>query len=137
MTGAAAGCGHLAFLARGGARGSADYVFIALPMRAGKRIVELVNRLADTTATVYVIPDLFISDLMRSQWTTLSGLPAVSVFDSPFDGVNGWLKRAEDLVLGTLFLVVAALPMVAIAIGVALTIPGSVLFRQRRYGLNG
>ena len=117
--------------------GTIDYVFIALPTRAEGRIVELVNRLADTTATVYVIPDLFISDLMRSQWTTLGGLPAVSVFDSPFDGVSGWLKRAEDLVLGAVFLALVALPMLAIAIGVAITTPGSVLFRQRRYGLNG
>ena len=117
--------------------GRIDYVFIALPTRAEQRIVALVNRLADTTATVYVIPDLFISDLMRAQWTTLGGLPAVSVFDSPFDGVNGWLKRAEDLLLGTFFLALAAVPMLAIAVWVALTTPGSVLFRQRRYGLNG
>ncbi|MGH8746674.1 MAG: undecaprenyl-phosphate glucose phosphotransferase [Burkholderiales bacterium] len=117
--------------------GAIDYVFIALPTRAEKRIVELVNRLADTTATVYVIPDLFISDLMRAQWTTLGGLPAVSVFDSPFDGVNGWLKRAEDLVLGGAFLALAALPMAAIAVGLKLTTPGSVLFRQKRYGLSG
>ncbi|HUJ87520.1 MAG TPA: undecaprenyl-phosphate glucose phosphotransferase [Burkholderiales bacterium] len=117
--------------------GGIDYVFIALPTRAEKRIVELVNRLADTTATVYVIPDLFISDLMRAQWTTLGGLPAVSVFDSPFDGVNGWLKRAEDVVLGSAILAVAALPMLAIALGVVLTTRGSVLFRQKRYGLSG
>jgi putative colanic acid biosynthesis UDP-glucose lipid carrier transferase len=117
--------------------GGIDYVFVALPMRAEKRIVELVNRLADTTATVYVIPDLFVSDLMRAQWTTLGGLPAVSVFDSPFDGVNGWLKRAEDLVLGGAFVAFAALPMLAIAVGVKLTTPGTVLFRQKRYGLSG
>ena len=129
--------GNFAGLVEDARAGRIDYVFIALPTRAEKRIVELVNRLADTTATVYVIPDLFISDLMRAQWTTLGGLPAVSVFDSPFDGVNGWLKRAEDLALGALFLALAALPMLAIAIGVALSSPGAVLFRQRRYGLNG
>jgi len=117
--------------------GGLDYVFIALPMRAEKRIVDLVNRLADTTATVYVVPDLFMSDLMRAQWTTLGGLPAVSVYDSPFDGVSGGLKRAEDIALASVLLAVAALPMLAIALGVKLTTPGTVLFRQRRYGLNG
>ena len=109
--------------------GKLDYVFITLPTRAEKRIVELVNRLADTTATVYVIPDLFLTDLMRAQWNTLGDLPAVSVYDSPFDGMNGWLKRAEDLLLGG--------TLTAFATGVKLTTPGSVLFRQRRYGLNG
>jgi putative colanic acid biosynthesis UDP-glucose lipid carrier transferase len=118
-------------------RGELDYVFIALPMRAEKRVVELANQLADTTATVYVVPDLFVFDLMRARWTTLGGLPAVSIYESPFDGVNGWLKRAEDLVVGSVLLVLTAIPMAAIALGVALTTPGSVIFRQRRYGLNG
>ena len=40
-------------------------------MRAEKRIVELVDRLSDTTASVYLIPDLFIFDLMRARWTKL------------------------------------------------------------------
>jgi len=100
-------------------------------------VIELVNQLADTTATVYVVPDLFVSDLMRARWTTLGGLPAVSVYESPFDGVSGWLKRAEDLVFGGVVFAFVALPMLAIAIGVKLTTPGSVIFRQRRYGLNG
>ena len=117
--------------------GELDYVFIALPMRAEKQVIELVNQLADTTANVYVIPDLFVFDLMRARWTTLGGLPAVSVYESPFDGVSGWLKRAEDLALGTLLLALAAIPMAGIAAGVALTTPGSVIFRQRRYGLAG
>lgn len=118
-------------------RGEFDYVFIALPIRAEKRIVELVSQLADTTASVYIIPDLFTFDLMRARWTTLSGLPAVSVYESPFDGVNAFLKRIEDVVLGTLFLAVAAIPMIAIAVGVRFTSGGAVLFRQRRYGLSG
>ena len=80
--------------------GELDYVFICAATRAEKRIVEMVNRLADTTASVYVVADLFVFDLMRAQWTTLGDLPAVSVFDTPFYGVNGWLKRVEDLVLG-------------------------------------
>lgn len=118
-------------------RGEVDYVFIALPMRAEKRIVELVNRLADTTASVYVVPDLFMFDLMRARWVTFGGLPAVSVYESPFDGVRGWLKRAEDLALGAVFLAIAAIPMVATAIAVKLSGSGSVLFKQKRYGLNG
>ena len=118
-------------------RGELDFVFVALPMRAEKRIVDLVNRLADTTASVYVLPDLFTFDLMHARWTTLGRFPAVSVYESPFDGVNGWLKRAEDLVIGSLLLALAALPMLLIAAGIKLSTNGSVLFRQRRYGLSG
>jgi putative colanic acid biosynthesis UDP-glucose lipid carrier transferase len=118
-------------------RGEVDYVFIALPMRAEKRIIELVSQLADTTVSVYVVPDLFVFDLMRARSVTVGGLPAVSVYESPFDGISGALTRAEDVFLGALFLLVAAMPMALIAIGVKLTSRGSVLFKQKRYGLNG
>ena len=117
--------------------GMIDYVYIALSMKAEKRIIELVNQLADTTTSVYFVPDLFISDLMNSRWMSLNGVPVISVFESPFFGVDGWLKRIEDLVLGALILALASTPMIAIAIGVKLTSSGPVLFRQRRYGLNG
>ena len=129
--------GTLQDLLRDCRAGMVDYVYISLPMKADKRIIDLVNQLADTTVSVYFVPDLFISDLMSSRWMSLNGVPVVSVFESPFFGVDGWLKRLEDLVLGALFLAVAAIPMIAIGIGVKLTSPGPVFFRQHRYGLHG
>jgi putative colanic acid biosynthesis UDP-glucose lipid carrier transferase len=51
--------------------------------------------------------------------------------------MNGWLKRAEDLILGVAILAVAAIPMLLIACAVKWTSKGSILFKQRRYGLNG
>ena len=117
--------------------GHIDYVYIALPLIAKARVVEIVNTLADTTASVYVVPDLFVSDLAHGRWSSLGGIPVVSVFDSPIFGVDGWLKRLEDLVLGMVFLTIAALPMLVIAVAVKLTSPGPVVFRQRRFGLNG
>jgi putative colanic acid biosynthesis UDP-glucose lipid carrier transferase len=84
-----------------------------------------------------VVPDLFIFQLKQARWTNVGGLPIVSIYESPFDGMNGWLKRVEDLLLGTAILVVAAIPMLAIAIAIKCTSKGSILFKQRRYGLNG
>jgi putative colanic acid biosynthesis UDP-glucose lipid carrier transferase len=128
--------GTLSDLLKKARAGELDYVVIALPMRAEKRIVELVDRLSDTTASVYLIPDLFIFDLMRARWTKLGALPAVSVYESPFDGFNGCLKRAEDVVLGLAFLLLAAIPMAIIAAGVKGS-GGPIFFKQKRYGLNG
>jgi putative colanic acid biosynthesis UDP-glucose lipid carrier transferase len=114
-----------------------DYVYIALPTREEDQVMWLVDELADTTASVYVVPDLFIFQLKQARWTNVGGLPIVSIYESPFDGMNGWLKRVEDLLLGTAILVVAAIPMLAIAIAIKCTSKGSILFKQRRYGLNG
>ncbi|PIQ13865.1 MAG: undecaprenyl-phosphate glucose phosphotransferase [Hydrogenophilales bacterium CG18_big_fil_WC_8_21_14_2_50_58_12] len=117
--------------------GEIDSVYIALPMKAELRIAELVNQLSDTTASVYVIPDLFISELMHSRWIDFGGMPLVSVYETPFYGLYGWVKRMEDLFLGGLILLLILPIMVAIAITVKLTSPGPVIFKQRRYGLNG
>jgi putative colanic acid biosynthesis UDP-glucose lipid carrier transferase len=117
--------------------GDIDYVFIALPMRDEGRIVDLVQRLADTTASVYVVPDLFVFDLMRARWASINGFPAVSVYESPFDGVPGIVKRAEDLIVGSFLLASAIVPMIAVAVGLKLTKAPSIFFRQQRYGLNG
>ena len=117
--------------------GHIDYVYVALPSNEEKRTLELINDLADTTATVCVVPDHFVFDLLYAQWTSIGGIPMVSVFSSPVYEVDSWLKRAEDLVLGSLILILVAVPMLLIAIGVKLSSPGPVLFKQRRYGLNG
>ncbi len=117
--------------------GLVDIVYISLPMKADKRIKDIVDMLADSTLTVYFIPDLFICDLMKSHWTTLHGMPVVSIYDTPFQGVDGLLKRIFDIVVGSLILSLILIPMVFIAIAVKLTSKGPVLFKQRRYGFKG
>lgn len=117
--------------------GAVDIVYITLPLRAEHRITSLITRLADTTATVYIVPEFYAYDLLHARWGSIGDQPVVSIFDTPFNGVGGWLKRLEDLVLGTLILALIAAPMVLIAIAVKLDSRGPVFFRQRRYGLNG
>lgn len=118
-------------------RGDFDILYIALPLSARARISDLINRLADTTATVYMVPDYFTTDLFHGRWSNLEGIPLISVYDTPFWGVNGWLKRATDILFASLFLLVAALPMLFLAAAVKLSSPGPVIFKQRRYGMNG
>lgn len=129
--------GGTAKLVRDAREGNIDLVFIALPLRAEPRINELVRALADTTASVYVVADFFVFDLLHAQWSNLHGIPVVSIFESPFYGVSGWLKRVEDIVLGTMILGIIAVPMLIIAAAIKLTSKGPVFFKQRRYGLHG
>ena len=117
--------------------GEIDLIYIAFPLRAEPRINELLREFSDTTASVYLAADFFAFDLLRAQWGTLGGVPTVSLHETPFYGVDGWLKRLEDIVLGTLILMMIAIPMLIIGICVKLTSPGPALFRQRRYGLKG
>lgn len=117
--------------------GEIDYVYITLPMKAEKRISALLEALSDTTASVYLVPNFFVFDLLHGKLGSLDGIPVVSLYESPFYGVDGWVKRLEDIVVASSILLLIAIPMLLIALGVKLTSPGPVLFRQRRYGLNG
>ena len=114
-----------------------DLICIALPMKDEERIHQLIARLSNSTVSVYVIPDYFAQVLAHARWTSVGPVPALSIFETPFLGAEGWVKRAEDLVLGTLFLMLLALPMALIAAAVKLSSPGPALFRQRRHGLDG
>jgi putative colanic acid biosysnthesis UDP-glucose lipid carrier transferase len=83
------------------------------------------------------VADFFMFNLLSAQWSTIGEIAIVSAHDTPFKGVDGVLKRIEDIVVGSMILLVIAIPMILVAIGIKLTSPGPVFFRQRRYGLNG
>ena len=117
--------------------GEVDIIYITFPMRAEERIRGVLSRLSDTTASVYVVPDFFVFELLHSRWSDILGLPVVSVFETPFYGIDGMGKRLCDLVLGGLLLLLLAVPMAIIALWIKFTSPGPVFFRQRRYGLDG
>ncbi len=97
----------------------------------------MLDRLGDTTVSVYVVPDFFVFQLLHSRWSDILGLPVVSVFENPFYGIDGLAKRLSDICWGSILLLLAAVPMAVIAVLVKLGSPGPIFFRQRRYGLDG
>ncbi|MEX2092464.1 MAG: undecaprenyl-phosphate glucose phosphotransferase [Pirellulales bacterium] len=129
--------GDIDELVRRAKLGTVDTVYITFPMRAEDRIRALLARLADSAVSVYIVPDFFVFELLHARWSNAGGLPTVSVFENPLYGVDGLLKRTGDLVLGSLLLAAAAIPMLIISILVKLSSPGPVFFRQKRYGLDG
>ncbi|WP_448212791.1 undecaprenyl-phosphate glucose phosphotransferase [Colwellia sp. MEBiC06753] len=112
-------------------------VYIALPMKAEERIATILQGFSDTTATVHIIPDFFIYNLLRARWQHIGTMQTLSIFDSPFEGFSKTVKRVEDIVLTSLILPFAVIPMAIIAIAVKLTSSGPIIFKQKRYGLDG
>ncbi|MFA6062338.1 MAG: undecaprenyl-phosphate glucose phosphotransferase [Gallionella sp.] len=125
---------HLIEMARSGA---VDIVYITLPMQAELRIINLIEQLADTTAAVYLVPDLFVFSLYRARWVTVGSMPVISTLESPFYGIESWLKRAEDVLIAGFILTLIWPLLLLIAFGVKFSSDGPVIFRQRRYGLKG
>lgn len=112
-------------------------IYIALPLSNVPRIVAMVHALRDTTASIYFVPDVFAFDMIQGRLVELNGMPAIAVCDTPFHGMDAVLKRATDLIASSILLLLVSPLMLGIALAIKLTSAGPVLFRQRRYGLNG
>ncbi len=114
-----------------------DLIYVTLPMASRPRILWLLDELCDTTASIYFAPDVFVCDLIQARVDTVGAIPVVAVCETPFYGINGLVKRVSDIVLAAVILVLISPLMLAIAAGVKLSSPGPVLFKQRRYGVDG
>lgn len=112
-------------------------IYIALPMVKRARILALLESLRDTTASIYFVPDLFVFDLIQGRIGGLNGLPVVAVCETPFRGIKAVIKRMSDVVLSMLIVTLIAPLLAAIAVAVKWSSPGPVLFKQRRYGMDG
>ncbi|NOH29040.1 undecaprenyl-phosphate glucose phosphotransferase [Vibrio mediterranei] len=118
-------------------QGAFDKVYIALPFSHQKLIADVIAELADTSCTVCYLPDVFTFELLHARADNLGGLPVISIYSSPMDGSNRIVKRAFDLICGSLILALISIPMLCIAAAVKLTSKGPVFFKQNRYGIDG
>lgn len=112
-------------------------VYITLPMNRNPRIVGLLESLHDCTASIYFAPDVFMFNLVQSRFDLVSGIPVVAVRESPFYGVRGVAKRTCDIFAAAAILILLSPLFMAVGLGVWLTSPGPILFKQKRYGLDG
>lgn len=82
-------------------------------------------------------PDRDLSLEPGHEWIVMAGLPFIRRALRPFGQRGWWIKRAEDIVLGMIAIIIATPVMLAVAIAIKLTSPGPVLYVQRRHGFNG
>lgn len=114
-----------------------NVIYLCLPAGRQEQILQLLDELKDTTASIYFVPDIFHADLIQARAGQIEDIPVVAVCETPFTGFNGLIKRLADILFSLIILLLISPLLVAIAIGVKLSSPGPVIFRQRRYGLYG
>jgi putative colanic acid biosynthesis UDP-glucose lipid carrier transferase len=112
-------------------------VYITLPLGSQPRIVELLEDVQGTTASLFFVPDVFGISIIQGRLQDMNGVPVVGICETPFTGTNDLVKRLSDIVLATLILILISPLLLLIAIGVKLSSPGPAIFRQRRNGLDG
>ena len=113
-------------------------LIIAAPRLEQRDVLELVANCAREHVNVKLFPD--IVQIMSSEVTTsdLTGLPMVQVRDVALRGWNLALKRAMDLLVSAVALVLISPFLMALAVAVRLWGgPGPVFYTQERVGLDG
>lgn len=113
-----------------------DQVYVALPWNDPDAVRAVVRRLAETPVAIRLAPDLAGFDHGAKGFTSVAGLPVISLFERPISDWSYYAKAVEDRVLALLALAVMGVPMLLIAALIKLESPGPVLFRQRRDGFN-
>lgn len=114
-----------------------DRIYITLELQAENGINKMVEELADTTVSVYFVPNLFIFSLLSSRWSNLQGIPVVSIYDTPFYGIDSFFKRIFDICFSFIILIFISWLLLLIALSVKLSSPGPAIFKQRRFGFKG
>jgi len=114
-----------------------DEIWIALPLEQSQKLREVLAQLRDCSANVRYVPDMQDLFLLNNGVTEILNIPMIDLMASPLQG-NGWLlKGLEDRLLAALILLLISPLMLLVAVGVKLSSPGSVLYRQIRHGWDG
>lgn len=118
------------------AEAEVDEVWLALSLSDEAAIKDALHALRHSTASIRFVPDLFTLRLINHGVSDVLGMPMYDLSTSPMTGMNQLVKWLEDKVLSSLILLLISPIMILLALGVKLTSPGPVFYRQERVGLN-
>jgi Undecaprenyl-phosphate glucose phosphotransferase len=114
-----------------------DQVLVALPSRSMRHLPRIMDICADTTVDVKLVPDVYQYATLFGGLEEFGGLPIVNLQSTGVLGINAMAKRAFDVTLSALLLVVLSPVLLGLALIAKLSSQGPVLFAQERVGLDG
>jgi Undecaprenyl-phosphate glucose phosphotransferase len=117
-------------------RNRVDRVVVALPWVASERINNLLKKMRTVPVRIDLVPNDMVWQFPVVNLERLGRVPVVTIANGKIDVQSGLVKRAEDLIISTLLLVMAAPIMLLIALAIKLDSKGPVFFKQRRHGFN-
>lgn len=117
--------------------GATYEVWLALPLRAEEKVKEILHDLRHTPVATRYIPNIFGFRLLNHDVSQIGGIPVIDLNVTPMVGLNRTIKAIEDRLLAAIILLLISPLMLILALGVKLSSPGPVFYRQERVGWNG
>jgi exopolysaccharide biosynthesis polyprenyl glycosylphosphotransferase len=114
-----------------------DQVFIALPLEAHRKMLQMLELMARECVEVKLVPDVLQYATLQATLEDVDGTPVINLSQVPLQGWNSMVKRGMDLVvaLASMVVLLPVLPLIALAIW--LEDRGPIFYRQERMGLDG
>lgn len=112
-------------------------VWLAWPMRDERLIRESVRNLDASCVEIRWIPDIFAFRLIHHGMAEVVGTPMLELSVRPLSLTSQLVKLVVDKLIASAVLVLASPLLLALAVGVKLSSPGPVIFRQMRHGWDG
>lgn len=114
-----------------------DEVIVALPSTSHEEVMRIINLCGANGVEFRLVPDFYGLSLDRVDMHYLHGIPLIGLREPSLRGWNWALKRAMDVSIAAVALVLFAPLMALVALAIKLDSPGPVLFRQLRVGRGG
>jgi Undecaprenyl-phosphate glucose phosphotransferase len=114
-----------------------DHLYIALPLEEHVKMLDLIESTSREMVDVKVVPDLVQFLALRARLEDLDGVPIINIHDVPLQGINAVIKRAIDIAISAVSLVLLSIPGLIISAIIKMTSPGAVFYQQERMGLDG
>ncbi len=112
-------------------------VIVALPVQAYDQFFRVIGGFQQLPARVRFVPDHIKTTLFRTQVEEFAGVPMITLQEPSLTPFERRVKRAFDLVVGTVALIVALPFLGLLAVAIRFDSPGPIIFKQRRVGENG
>lgn len=116
---------------------SVDEIWIVGSLDRQDIVAITMDGLKDSLANIRFVPDWFSYRLINHGVSEVIGMEMISLYGTPMGGTNLLLKTLEDYLISLVILIMASPLMLILAIGVKVSSPGPVFYRQKRVGWNG
>lgn len=114
-----------------------DEVVVALPYEKYHYMKEIISICDKEGIRIRIVPGYYEYLQVSTRVEDLDGMPILNIREVPLDlMVNKLVKRSFDIFFSSMALILFSPIMLTVAIGVKLSSPGPVLFRQERVGVN-
>jgi len=111
-----------------------DKIIFASPNVSNKDTLDIILKCTELNVDFTIVPGLYEIVTSKVNVADIDGIPVIGLKESPLQGLNLLLKRAFDLILAVVLLIILSPLLLALLIAIKLNSKGQVLYKQERVG---